>query len=173
MMSGPLQGQFLRFLSLMLRPEKVLEIGTFTGYAALCLAEGLAPDGILDTIEVNQELYYLIEKYIQEAGKQEHIRLHKGDAKEILPGLDTDYDLIFVDAGKQDYDWYYEEALQHLRPGGWLLADNVLWSGKVVGPHEDTDTQKIRAFNQEVHHDPRVENVLLPLRDGLLIVRKL
>ncbi|MBR9922412.1 MAG: O-methyltransferase [Bacteroidetes bacterium] len=173
MLSGSLQGQFMRFISLMLQPKRVLEIGTFTGYGALCLAEGLPKDGELHTIEANQELYHLIEKYISEAGKEDQIKLLKGDAREIIPTLDGPYDLIFVDAGKQDYPWYYEQALPLLRKGGWLLADNVLWSGKVASDISDPDTDQIRAFNAVIQKDSRVENVMLPLRDGLSIIRKL
>ena len=173
MISGSLQGQFIRFLSLMLKPKAILEIGTFTGYATICLAAGLPPEGKLHTIEANPELYYLIEKYIREAGLEDQITLYKGDAKEILPTLSGRYDLIFIDAGKKDYPWYYEQALRLLAPGGFLLADNVLWSGKVVTDTSDADTDLIRDFNAMIQADSRVENVLLPLRDGLLLARKL
>lgn len=173
MLSGPQQGALLRFISLMLRPRRVLEIGTFTGYAALCLAEGLAEDGLLHTIEVNDELAWLIRQYVEKAGLSDKIRLHLGDAADIVPHLDETFDLIFLDAGKMDYAQHYELVLPKLRPGGFLLADNVLWDGKVAGTEmKDATTLALRAFNDKIHQDPRVENLLLPLRDGLMMVRK-
>ncbi len=172
MLSGRLQGQFLRMLSLLMKPERILEVGTFTGYSALCLAEGLSSRGRLHTVEANLELEYLIRKYIRLAGREEQIVLHLGDAAEVLPGLAGPFDLAFLDAGKQDYRTHYELLLPLLRPGGILLADNVLWSGKVMGPATDDDTESLRAFNTFVAGDERVEQVLLPLRDGLLLARK-
>lgn len=173
MLSGPQQGALLRFISLMLRPRRVLEIGTFTGYAALCLAEGLTEDGLLHTIEVNDELAWLIRQYVEKAGLSDKIRLHLGDAADIVPQLDETFDLIFLDAGKMDYAQHYELVLPKLRPGGFLLADNVLWDGKVAGTEtKDATTLALRAFNDKIHQDPRVENLLLPLRDGLMMVRK-
>ena len=173
MLSGPQQGALLRFISLMLRPRRVLEIGTFTGYAALCLAEGLTEDGLLHTIEVNDELAWLIRQYVEKAGLSDKIRLHLGDAADIVPHLDETFDLIFLDAGKMDYAQHYELVLPKLRPGGFLLADNVLWDGKVAGTEmKDATTLALRAFNDKIHQDPRVENLLLPLRDGLMMVRK-
>lgn len=173
MLSGEYQGQLLRFLSLMLRPHRVLEIGTFTGYAALCMAEGLADGGVLHTIEANDELGWIIRKYIQQAGMEQKIVLHLGDAAAIVPTLDEVFDLVFLDAGKLDYPPHYELALAKMRPGGFLLADNVLWDGKVASGNERDETAKaLRAFNDFVHQDERVENLLLPLRDGLMMVRK-
>ncbi len=172
MLSGPLQGQMLRLLSQLLQPRTILEIGTFTGYSALCLAEGLAPDGKLYTIEGNPELEYLIRKYIQKAEQTEKIELIIGDAKAIIPDLPYEYDLVFIDAGKNDYAFYFDLVVDRVRPGGLILADNVLWSGKVLNGKYDKDTATIHAFNQKIQDDERVENILLPIRDGLIIARK-
>ncbi len=173
MLSGEYQGQLLRFLSLMLRPKRVLEIGTFTGYTAICMAEGLAEGGVLHTIEANDELGWLIQKYIQRAGMAQKIVLHLGDAAEVVPTLDEVFDLVFLDAGKLDYPAHYEMALAKMRPGGFLLADNVLWDGKVASGNERDETARaLRAFNDFVQQDERVENLLLPFRDGLMVVRK-
>jgi len=173
MLSGEYQGQLLRFLSLMLRPRRVLEIGTFTGYTAICMAEGLAEDGVLHTIEANDELGWLIQKYVQKAGFESKVVLHLGDAAKVLPILEEVFDLVFLDAGKLDYPQHYEMALAKMRPGGFLLADNVLWDGKVASGNERDETARaLRAFNDFVHQDERVENLLLPLRDGLMMVRK-
>ncbi len=173
MLSGEYQGQLLRFLSLMLRPMRVLEIGTFTGYTAICMAEGLAEGGLLHAIEANDELGWLIQKYVNLAGMEKKIVLHLGDAAKVIPTLDEVFDLVFLDAGKLDYPAHYELALAKIRSGGFLLADNVLWDGKVTSENErDETTRVLRAFNDFVQHDERVENLLLPLRDGLMIVRK-
>lgn len=173
MMSGPYQGQLLRFISLMVRPQRVLEIGTFTGYSALCLAAGLTPDGQLHTIEANDELGYIIRKYVEMAGYQDQVVLHFGDAARIVPTLDEVFDLVFLDAGKLDYPEHYELALAKMRSGGMLLADNVLWDGKVASGNEKDETARLlRSFNNMVQQDERVENLLLPLRDGLMMVRK-
>jgi predicted O-methyltransferase YrrM len=173
MISGEYQGQLLRFLSLMLRPKRILEIGAFTGYTAICMAEGLAKDGVLHTIEANDELGWLIQKYVHQAGFSEKIVLHLGDAAQVIPTLDEVFDLVFLDAGKLDYPQHYEMALAKMRPGGFLLADNVLWDGKVASGNERDETARaLRAFNDFVHQDERVENLLLPLRDGLMLVRK-
>jgi caffeoyl-CoA O-methyltransferase len=173
MMSGPYQGQLLRFISLMIRPQRVLEIGTFTGYSALCLAAGLPPGGQLHTIEANDELGYIIRKFVALAGYQDQIVLHFGDAAQIVPSLEGSFDLVFLDAGKLDYPQHYELALAKMRPGGILLADNVLWDGKVASGNEKDETARLlRSFNDMVQQDVRVENLLLPLRDGLMMVRK-
>lgn len=172
MLSGPIQGQFLRLLSLLMQPEKILEIGTFTGYAALCLAEGLPENGRLYTVEGNEEIAYITRKYIRKAGLEDKVELHIGDAKEWLPQLQETFDLVFIDAGKNDYALYYDLVIEKVRPGGLILADNVLWSGKVVAGEKDADTLAIQAFNEKILRDERVENLLLPLRDGLMIIRK-
>ncbi len=172
MMAGPYQGQLLRFISWMVRPRRALELGTFTGYGALCLAEGLAEGGVLHTIEVNPEVVWLARKYFAEAGMNDRIRLHVGDAFEVVPALGGDFDLVFLDAGKRQYEAMYELVLPRVRPGGFVLADNVLWSGKVVVGHDDADTRALDAFNKKVAADPRVECLMLPVRDGLTLVRK-
>lgn len=173
MLSGPLQGRFLAMLSHLLRPVKVLEVGTFTGYSALCLAEGLAPDGVLHTIEGNEELTYLIRDYLEKAGLTERVQLHVGDALELIPTLGEDFDLVFLDANKVEYRQYLELVADRIRPGGLLLADNVLWSGKVLKPPFDADTAEIDAFNKTVLADERFRTLMLPLRDGLLLAQRL
>lgn len=173
MASGHLQGALLRFLSRMIQPTTVLEIGSFTGYATLCLFEGLAPQGTIHTIEVNQELGYLIRKYIDRAGAANQIQLHIGDAKKIIPALDATYDLVFIDAGKMHYPQYYDLVIERVNPGGYILADNVLWDGKVIQKEKDRDSEILDYFNKKIHQDSRVENILLPIRDGLMLARKL
>jgi predicted O-methyltransferase YrrM len=173
MISGPLQGKLLEFLSKMIQPKFILEIGTFTGYSALCLAKGLQHGGKLTTIEVNRELRPIIEKYIQLAGFEEQIQLFIGKAEQWIPDLpDNFFDLIFIDAGKKQYQEHYELVLPKLKLGGWIFCDNVLWSGKVIQPDADKETSAIHAFNESIAKDGRVEKVLLPLRDGLYIIRK-
>ncbi len=172
MISGTLQGQFLQMLSLMLQPKCVLEIGTFTGYATLCLSRGIPKGGRLHTIEVNPELEYIIRKYIQKAGLENVIDLHIGDAKSIIPQLEHPFDLVFIDAGKSNYGLYYDLVFDQVKSGGVILADNVLWSGKVARAANDADTRVIDAFNKKVQADDRVENIILPIRDGLSIIRK-
>jgi len=172
MMSGHLQGQFLQLLSNLMRPRRILEIGTFTGYATLCLAAGLAPEGELHTIEANPEVVYLARKYFALAGYTERIQLHVGKAETIIPQLPGTFDLVLIDAGKRDYADHYDLVIDRVVPGGLLLADNVLWSGKVLDENPDTDTQILQAFNQKIQADPRVDNLLLPLRDGLMLMRK-
>ena len=173
MLSGHLQGQFFQFLSRMIRPKTVLEVGTFTGYAAICLAAGLQEGGVLHTIEVNEELEYIIQKYIKKAALEDRIQVHIGDAKNIIPSLDVVFDLVFIDAGKFDNAFYYELALQKMNTGGHILIDNVLWDGKVATKKNDKDTRDIHSFNEMVQADKRVENIMLPIRDGVLLVRKL
>ncbi len=172
MMSGPFQGMFLQLVSRMIAPRRVLEIGTFTGYGAICLAQGLQPDGCLHTIEANDERAPLILKYIRLAGLENKISLHIGDATEILPTLTEDFDLVLLDAGKMDYWQHFELALPKTRPGGFLLADNVLWGGKILSDQKDPTAEALRTFNDRIQADPRVENLLLPLRDGLMMIRK-
>jgi caffeoyl-CoA O-methyltransferase len=174
MLSGPYQGRLLTMISQMLRPNRILEIGTFTGYSALCMAEGLAEDGILHTIEVNDEMEPLIREFIAKAGMIDNIRLHIGDAGVIIPTLGETFDLTFLDAGKLDYPKHFELALQHTRSGGFILADNVLWDGKVLehSGNNDTTTAVLRNFNTMIQQHPLVDNLLLPLRDGLMLIRK-
>ena len=175
MLSGHFQGRLLSMLSKMIKPNRILEIGTYTGYSALCLAEGLTDDGLLITIDVNAEREEMVNRYIADAGQQQRIQHIIGDALNIVKTLPYTYDLIFVDADKPNYLRYYEMAIEKLNVGGYMLIDNILWSGKVVDEKElakDKDTQILHALNQLVQHDERVENVLLPVRDGLMVVRK-
>lgn len=175
MLSGHMQGRVLSMLSHMLRPRRILEIGTYTGYSALCLAEGLTPDGKLITIEVNEELEGMIRSYFASSTYAAKLELRIGNALDILPSLQETFDMVFIDADKPNYSKYYEAALPLLRQGGFMLADNVLWSGKVARTSGkiDKDTQNMLNFNRMIHEDPRVENVLLPIRDGIMIARKL
>ena len=172
MMSGPVQGKFLQFLCQMLKPQHVLEIGTYTGYAAICMAQGLPESGKLITIEANMEYEETIRHYLAKAGVNDKVELLLGDAKTILPTLDMTFDLAFIDADKVSYPLYYELVMEKMRPGGFILADNVLWDGKVLDANaKEHDTQALIAFNDKVMNDPRVEQVLLPIRDGLMMVR--
>jgi caffeoyl-CoA O-methyltransferase len=174
MLSGHLQGRLLSMLSKMLQPKGVLEIGTYTGYSALCLAEGLAPDGILYTIDMNDELRPIQEKYIRKAGCKDRIRLLHGLASDIIPTLEPLWDMVFIDADKENYPMYFEMLANRIRPGGLLIADNVLWSGKVLQPTEpnDRDTTGLKDFSKSLAGDPRFEVLMLPIRDGLTVARK-
>ena len=177
MCSGHLQGRMLKMMVRMIRPQHILELGTFTGYSAICLASALPEGGILDTLELNDELEDLILEGFSKAGLEDRIRLHIGDCRELLAAMPSDriYDLIYIDANKRDYCEYYDLVFPHLKTGGWILADNVLWDGKVCAekPSADRQTQGILRFNEMVASDPRVENVILPIRDGLNIIRKI
>lgn len=173
MASGPVQGRFLQLLCQLMHPSKVLEIGTFTGFSTICMARGMASDGLLITIEANEEYEGIIRKYLEKAGVSERVQLVIGDAKTVIPTLEGGFDLVFLDADKASYPIYYDLVMDKLNPGGVLLADNVLWENKVLNTDtKERDTQAIRVFNDKVQNDPRVENVLLPLRDGLMMVRK-
>lgn len=174
MLSGQMQGLLLSMVSKMLRPRRILEIGTYTGYSAICLAEGLASDGLLHTIEADAELEDRIRQYVGACANGGRIILHIGDALQVAADIDETWDLVFVDAAKQDYVQYYEMLLPKLRKGGFLLADNTLWGGKVVaGGRHDKDTCAILEFNDRVQHDRRVRNLLLPFRDGMTFIEKL
>ena len=175
MASGHLQGRLLVMLTRMIRPQRILELGTFSGYSALCLAEGM-PDGCeLDTIEVNDEQEDFTRPWLDESPWAGRIHLHIGDALDIVPRLRQQYDLIYIDADKRHYADYYRLVLPHLTAGGYIVADNTLWDGHVVDPQHqhDAQTQGIIAFNDLVAQDTQVEKVILPLRDGLTIIRKL
>ncbi|MBL0309592.1 MAG: class I SAM-dependent methyltransferase [Bacteroidetes bacterium] len=172
MLSGNIQGQFLEMFSRLLQPKRILEIGTFTGYSAICLAKGLHSDGLLYTLDINEELKAMCEKYFHKANLQHKITHLIGDAKKIIPQLDETFDLVFIDADKINYSLYYDLVFDKVRTGGYIIADNVLWSGKVVEPKKDKDTVAIDAYNQKVAADSRVHNFILPLRDGLNIARK-
>jgi len=171
MMSGAVQGALLHWLVRMSGAKRVLEVGTFTGYAAICMATALPADGHLDTIEGNLELEYLIRKHISGAALNQTIDLHMGNALELLSKLDGPFDFVFLDANKLEYPQYYDAIIDRMNPGGLIVADNVLWAGKVIHEKMDADTRALHLFNQKIHADERVENLLLPLRDGLMMVR--
>ncbi|MFY8021044.1 MAG: O-methyltransferase [Bacteroidia bacterium] len=176
MLSGHLQGRVLSMISHMIQPDFILEIGTYTGYSAICLAEGLSEKGRLITIDINPELEDVIIKHAEQAGFKNKIQFIVGDAYQIIRTLPHTYDLVFIDADKLSYAKYYDQVLEKLRPGGFILVDNVLWSGKVVDEKElakDKDTISLHQFNTMVANDSRVEKVLLPIRDGLYLIRKL
>ncbi|MBN1597961.1 MAG: class I SAM-dependent methyltransferase [Bacteroidales bacterium] len=174
MLSGHLQGKFLEIISRMIRPKNILEIGTFTGYSAICMAKGLDKGGKLTTIEINDEIIHLAEKYIHKAGLEGSVNIIVGDALQIIPGLENLYDLIFIDGEKKDYVEYYEVVIDKVRNGGYVIADNVLWDGKVIkgSDNADKETRGIINFNNHIKNDRRVENVILPIRDGLNLIRK-
>lgn len=174
MLSGHFQGRVLSMLSHMIQPKYILEIGTYTGYSAICLAEGLQENGKLYTIDVKYELEEMTRNYIVKAGMKEKIDFRIGNALEIIPQLAIKFDLVFIDADKHNYINYYNLIFDKVRKGGYIIADNVLWSGKVVQPDEqlDEDTKILKQYNKMIHKDERVENVLFPIRDGLMVARK-
>lgn len=172
MVSGPLQGRLLSLISKMISPDLIVEIGTFTGYATLCLAEGLTEEGKIKTIEINEELKFISEKYFALSEYNDKIVPLYGDAKEVIKELEGGIDLVFIDAKKRDYPIYYDLILDKVKKGGFILADNVLWKGKVLQEKKDKTTQVIHDFNFQVLNDDRVENMMLPLRDGINIIRK-
>lgn len=174
MISGHLQGKLIEMIAHMIKPERILEIGTFTGYSAICLARGLAATGILHTIELNDELAELAQRYFAKAGLQNRIILHTGDAMEIIPRLKELFELVFIDGSKAQYPQYYKLVFPVVKEGGYILADNVLWDGKVLqeGGRKSKETRGISEFNQLVMSDERVEKILLPVRDGLMLIRK-
>ena len=174
MLSGHLQGQFLRMISKIYRPKIILEIGTFTGYATINLAIGLPDDGTIHTIDSNPEPVEIGKKYFAEAGVESKIKTHIGNALQVIPSIKPEFDMVFIDADKENYLSYYKLVFDSLRPGGILLADNAFWDGKVFEENTtDSEARGIKAFNDYVQNDPRVENILLPIRDGLMMVRKL
>ena len=174
MLSGAYQGKLLEMISAMMQPRKVLEIGAYVGYSAICLAKGLQPDGKLHTIEVDEELEDIILKAVSDAGLSDKIKLHIGNALDIIPTLKDSFDLIFIDADKINYKNYYDMAIPLLRKGGMVVLDNILWSGTVVYPQPkgDKETAVLKELNDFIQTDPRVENILLPIRDGLMICMK-
>jgi caffeoyl-CoA O-methyltransferase len=175
MLSGHFQGQLLRFLVEMIQPKRILEIGTYTGYSAIAMAQGLPNGGKLTTIDVNQELEKMVSHFIQKAGLSDTIEQITGNALEIIPTLTDTFDLVFIDADKRNYTRYLDLIINKVRTGGYILTDNVLWSGKVTMPKDkmDVDTQLIDAFNDYVQNHEQLESILLPVRDGLYISRKL
>lgn len=172
MLSGQLQGRYLSMISHLLKPKNILEIGTYTGYSAICLAEGLAEDGKLTTIDINEELEARVRDYFEQAGLSKKIDYRIGNASTLIPMLNQQFDLVFIDADKENYSRYYDLVFDKVKVGGVILADNVLWSGKVTKPKPDKDTRALLEFNAKVNSDSRVENVLLPLRDGIMMIRK-
>ena len=174
MLSGHLQGRILKMFCRMTRPRRVLEIGTYTAYATLCMAEGLDEDGLIHTIEINDEMEDFIQKYLPRSPHKDKIRLHIGDAMEIIPRLDETFDMVFIDADKRQYAAYYDLVFPYVRKGGLILADNTLWDGMVVEntPPSDKQTQGILFFNEKIKNDDRIEKVILPLRDGLTMMWK-
>ncbi|MGX5820426.1 O-methyltransferase [Chitinophaga lutea] len=174
MLSGHLQGRFLTMVSQMLRPRRILELGTYTGYSAICLAQGLGEDGHLHTIDVNEELEHISRRYIGEAGLADRITLHNGKAADIIPSLDEIFDLVFIDADKAGYSAYYDMVWQKLRPGGFILADNIFFHGEVVLPAEQqsNNAKAMVRFAEKAIADDRAETLLLTLRDGLMLIRK-
>lgn len=176
MISGHLQGKMLELFSKMLRPKTILEIGTFTGYSGICLARGLPPDGKLITLDINDELEGMVRSFFEESGMSAQIDYRLGNAREIIPTLEGPFDLVFIDADKLYYSEYFDLIIDKVASGGIILADNVLWSGKILveeGQKIDKDTKALLDFNHKVQKDARVENVLLPIRDGVLMARKL
>ena len=174
MIAGHFQGRVLSMLSHMIQPTNVLEIGTFTGYSAICWAEGLQENGEIHTIDINEELEDLATNYAEKSGIKDKVYFHIGEALTIIPKLNKVWDIVFLDADKSNYTNYYNQVFDQVKPGGYIIADNVLWNGKVIdeSTYEEVDTKAILEFNNMVQEDQRVQNVLFPIRDGLMIIRK-
>jgi len=174
MLAGHLQGRTISMLSKMIKPRIVLEIGTYTGYSAICWSEGLAPGGVVHTIDINEELSSMVQKYILKAGLEHSIKPYIGTAIEIIPQIKESIDVVYIDADKVNYSNYFDLTFDSLNKGGYIIADNVLWSGKVVEAEEsmDEDTKAIVKYCKKIHNDDRMENVIFPIRDGLMIARK-
>lgn len=173
MLSGPFQGRLLSLISKLVQPKRILEIGTYTGYSALCLAEGLTKEGKLVTLDVNEELHKRVQGYFNASDYSEHIDYRIGDALDLIPALNETWDLVFIDADKKNYLNYYDLVVDRVRSGGLILADNVLWSGKVIDEKaQDKETVLLRQYNERINRDERVENILLPIRDGIMVARK-
>jgi len=173
MLSGHMQGRFLALLSRLLQPQRIVEIGTYTGYSALCLAEGLAPDGKLITIDKDERVTDIAKQFFERAGVADQIDLRIGEAAKILSEIKEEVDLVFIDADKRNYSLYFDLLIDQVRTGGLIIADNVLWSGKVIREEKDAQTAALDAYNKKVLADPRVESLLLPVRDGLNIAQKI
>lgn len=175
MLSGQVLGKFLEMISNMIQPKNILEVGTYTGYSTICLAKGLTENGLIHTIELNPELDFISGKYFKKTNIENRVVKHTGKALDIIPTLNDKFDLVFIDADKENYLNYYKLVIDMINPGGFVLADNVLWDGKVLENHDkaDKETQGIIEFNEFVQKDNRVENVLVPLRDGVMLIRKL
>ena len=174
MLAGKMQGRFLEFISRMISPEKILEIGTFTGYSAICLAKGLRQNGHLYTIEKNDELISFAAGFFKKTGLTDRITQLSGDARKIIPSLNCMFDLVYIDAEKSEYCDYFNLVIDKVRPGGWIITDNVLWGEKILESIAQTDnsTRGIVEFNELVYNDDRVENLILPIRDGVMLIRK-
>ncbi len=174
MLSGHYQGRLLSMLAHMIQPKRVLEIGTYTGYSALCFAEGLQEGGKVTTVDVNEELEEFVQSYIEKANCSDKVEYIVGDAMEVIAHLDEQFDLVFIDADKKNYCNYYELVFDKVKSGGYIIADNVLWSGKVLEDYDslDRETKILMDYNKMVHEDERVQEILLPIRDGLMIARK-
>lgn len=174
MLSGHIQGRFLSIITKLIKPKKILEIGTYTGYSAICMAEGLIENGIIHTIDINEELVSIQNKYFAKSKCDNSIIQHVGDARNIIKSINEKFDLVFLDADKENYIEYYELVIEKVKKGGLIIADNVLWTGKVVEPEKDDDelTQYLIDFNKMINEDDRVENIILPLRDGLNVILK-
>ncbi len=175
MLSGHYQGKLLEMLSFMIRPSQILEVGTFTAYSSICMAKGLTRNGILHTIDINDEIRDFAKYFIFKSGMEEKIDMHTGNALDIIPSLNGPFDLVFIDADKSEYNKYYKLVLPKVRSGGFIIADNVLWDNKVYQPeyNNDKNTLCIKEFNKMIQQDERVENMILPIRDGLMIIRKI
>ena len=173
MLSGHLQGRVLSMFSKMIAPENILEIGTYTGYSALCMAEGITKNGKLHTIDSNEEVCKFARRYFEQSKYNDNIIQHTGNALEIIPKLDTEFQLVFIDADKENYSNYFNLVFEKLSVGGYIIADNVLWSGKVLQENTDEETMALVSYNKNIHQDKRVENILMPIRDGLMICRKI
>ena len=174
MISGHYQGRILSLISKIVSPKKILEIGTYTGYSAICLCEGMDKDGVLHTIDNNKELVKIQNKYFKKANLKDKIVQHSGDAKNIIPSIDEEFDIVFIDADKESYPEYYDLIINKVRSGGIIIADNILWSGKILEKVEQDDqaTKSIIEFNNKIIVGDRVKNIILPIRDGLNIIRK-
>ena len=172
MISGYTQGRFLSMISKIISPKNILEIGTYTGYSALCLAEGLQKDGKLHTIDINEETIEIAKKYFNKSSYKNNIIQHLGNALDLISSIDKQFQLVFIDADKENYSKYFDLIIEKVSQGGYIIADNVLWSGKIIEKVKDKETQSLHAYNQKVSKDSRVESLLLPIRDGLMISRK-
>lgn len=175
MLSGHYQGRILSLVSKIIKPKKVLEIGTYTGYSTICISEGLDKNGSIHTIDHNEELLVIQNKYFKKAGISEKVKQYTGDATKIIKKLNLDFDLVFIDADKENYPLYFDSIIEKVKPGGVIIADNILWSGKILEKVEEEDyaTKSIIEFNDKVKNDDRVETIILPIRDGLSLIRKI
>lgn len=173
MLSGHLQGRLLALLSWLVQPKVIIEIGTYTGYSGLCLTEGLLPEGVLHTIDVDEDVQQRAKRYFQKAGILHQVNFHLGDAREVIPAIAGTFDLVFIDANKTAYPDYFDMVVDRVRKGGLIIADNVLWSGRVLETVQDKRTQRLHEYNEKVLADERVTTLLLPVRDGLNIAQKI